>query len=335
MSIFVDKNEENDVVGFVKDIQNEVYRGFNFGLLSKLNTALYGLNTGMYYLIAGMPKSGKTTILLQIIFAVLLGLKEETDKVEFVYFELEINRRMFKAKFISLAIFVLSRGTVIPLTSILKMGGNGLTEEQVAVIAEYQPILDRMLNCIRFVPKKEVSTPALFKTKCLDIINYNEGKTTVFIIDHISILGSNRKEKIDELSEFIVDLKNEYSDCSLFIALQQANRKMYDPARRQMDGENIQFTGDDLKDTANTLQDCDVCISMFNVYELSNITKMSGYEVERCFGGLRRIDFVKHRYGTLYWIRVFLAGGVFFTELEEPSEEEYEKINKVNDLWQN
>ena len=335
MSIFVDKNEESDVVRFVENIQNEMFRGFNFILLKKLNTALYGLNTGMYYLIAGMPQSGKTTVILQIIFGVLMSLENDTDRAEFVYFELEINQRIFKAKFISLAVFVLSRGVTISVNSILKLGGEGLTEKEIAVIAEHQPMLDRMLNRIRYVPKKQVSTAALFKAKCCDIIEYNEGKTTVFIIDHISILGSNKKEKIDDMSEAIVEMKNEYLNSTLFIVLQQVNRKMYNTARRQMDGENIQLTGDDLKDTSNTLQDCDVCISMFNPYELKDLTKTSGYELQRCFGGFRRIDFIKHRYGTLYWIRVFLAGGVFFTELEEPSEEEYEKINKVNDLWQN
>lgn len=336
MSIFVEENESSDVVGFIKKIQEEEFKGFQFGLLPKLNDAMSGFNTGFYYLIAGMSKSGKTTLLVQMVFASLLNLFKEnrTKDVEFVYFELEINRTILKAKIISLAIFVLTKGeTCININAILKFGNEKLTEEEISVIAEHQPTLDVLLSTIRFVSKQEVKIPSLFASKCENILSYNEGKTTTFIIDHISILGSNDKKKMDEISEAIVDLKNRYRKESIFIVLQQANRRMYDISRRQMDGDNLQFTAEDLKDTGNTLQDCDVCITIYNPYELSSITKMSGYELDRCFGSLRRIDFIKQRYGALFMIRFFMSNGTFITELENASEEEYTKIETIQNLW--
>ena len=338
MSIFYTEDELVSIVDEVYENQTREYRGVRIPHLAKLDGAILGLNTGLYYLWAGMSRSGKTTLLIQMMFSVLYGSlqKNALDNVQYVYFELEINKNMLIAKFTSLAIFILSKGEwSISVPKLLKFGNVGLSDNQMQIVEKYAHLIDPMLNRIRFVKKRTVNTTAKFIGECESILDRNgENITTLFAIDHIGKLCSSKKERMDEVSDAIVDLKNEYSQNAIFNVLQQANRSMYGTDRRKLDGTNIGFQPDDLKGTGNTMEDCDVCIAIHNPYELKDQTMMDGFELSRCSNGIRRMDFIKSRYGATYSIIFFMAGGTYIYELGTPSDEEYSNIHKLNLTWQ-
>ncbi len=95
---------------------------------------------------------------------------------------------------------------------------------------------------------------------------YYKNRKTIIIVDHIALVkkerGFNSKETIDKLSEYFVELRNDYGP--LIIATQQFNRDMAKTDRLKFSGNQLKPDRSDFKDSGNTAQDCNMLWALFN-----------------------------------------------------------------------
>jgi hypothetical protein len=104
---------------------------------------------------------------------------------------------------------------------------------------------------------------------------YYKNRKTIIIVDHIALVkkerGFNGKETIDKLSEYFVELRNNYGP--LIIATQQFNRDLNKTDRLKFSGNMLKPDRSDFKDSGNTAQDCNMLWALFNPSIFPHITK--------------------------------------------------------------
>lgn len=125
----------------------------------------------------------------------------------------------------------------------------------------------------------------------------NIEKTTIIITDTIRKLPPERdfgmKQTVDKYLEYQVELRDM---CGFtFVDIVHTNRNITAVERMKYAGEYLYPTGDDLKDTGNLSEDCNVLITMFNPNdEKYNLTKHFGIELGS-YPNYRSIHIVESR----------------------------------------
>ena len=88
----------------------------------------------------------------------------------------------------------------------------------------------------------------------------------VVVMDHLRKLiperGFNRKEVIDKMIEYFVELRNLLG--WTFVVVQHTNRNLSSLDRIKFFDDEIYPTSDDIKDSGNLAEECDYLLSMFN-----------------------------------------------------------------------
>lgn len=88
-------------------------------------------------------------------------------------------------------------------------------------------------------------------------------KLIIGIVDHVGLVmpkpGENKKSEIDAISAYAVTLRERCG--TSFLMLQQENRNSSNMDRRK--AEMTECSAEDLKDTGNTYNDCEVCIGIY------------------------------------------------------------------------
>ena len=92
----------------------------------------------------------------------------------------------------------------------------------------------------------------------------NPDQYVIVVVDHVGLCvpesGSTKKQEIDTISQYAVGLRER---CQVsFFMLQQENRNSSNMDRRKMD--MTECSSEDLKDTGNTYNDCEVCIGVYH-----------------------------------------------------------------------
>jgi replicative DNA helicase len=105
------------------------------------------------------------------------------------------------------------------------------------------------------------------------------------------ILGPD-KESIDTVSKYFVWFRNTTS--LSFVMIQQLNRAKDNPDR--IKANMLEPMLSDWKDSGNTIQDCNVAISIFSPYN-SQMNEHRGYSIARLKDRYRDIAILKNRYG--------------------------------------
>lgn len=132
------------------------------------------------------------------------------------------------------------------------------------------------------------------------IIGYkpnNPKKKLIVITDTIRKLKLERgflmKQNVDKFLEYQVELRDW---CGMtFVDIIHTNRGIAAVDRMKFSGEYIYPTGDDLKDTGNLSEDCNVLMTMFNPNdEKYGLTKHFGYELDS-YPNYRSIHIVESR----------------------------------------
>lgn len=132
----------------------------------------------------------------------------------------------------------------------------------------------------------------------------NPEQYVIVVVDHVGLCvpetGNSKKQEIDLISQYAVNLRER---CQVsFFMLQQENRNSANMDRRKMD--MTECSSEDLKDTGNTFNDCQVCLGVY--YPLKHKLKTHrGYPIinDTCsdFKGLRdryrAICLIKNRMG--------------------------------------
>lgn len=122
-------------------------------------------------------------------------------------------------------------------------------------------------------------------------------KTTIIITDTIRKLPPERdfgmKQTVDKYLEYQVELRD--TCLFTFVDIVHTNRNITAIERMKFAGEYLYPTGDDLKDTGNLSEDCNVLITMFNPNdEKYNLDKHFGIVLEN-YPNYRSIHIVESR----------------------------------------
>lgn len=241
------------------------------------------ISKGTMYLIGAEPSGGKTSFTLDqfMIYPLkyYLEMKDEIDiKLDIIYFCMERSQVMNTAKMISKFIFE-DTGILIPVKKIMGRKKEKLTEGELELIKQYEPLVEEFSKHLKVVEGvKDVSYMGKFMNDYADkhgkikkitdddgeIIHeyepHHPNHITLIIVDHIGLMG-REKDKLDEFSTLMRKSKDFYKFSPIII--QQLNRNIADNGRKSSKNKPKLS---DFEGTAGTQQDAEVVIVVYNPY---------------------------------------------------------------------
>lgn len=223
-----------------------------------------GIEQGKYYLISGITKSAKTQLTSYLfLYNSVLYAYNNPNKIslKIFYYPLEETPDAIILRFMSFLLYNISGKTVRKSPADLKSTNeNNIIEEEVLTTLEsekYQKILEFFESVVEFrterhpygiyKPLKEYADNNGIKhTKTINIIDNFTGEvnpTEAFdyyvpnnpkeyvmaIVDHISLIesekGKDLRQSINQLSEYMIILRNRYNYIPVIIQQQSTNQK--------------------------------------------------------------------------------------------------------------
>ena len=265
-------------------------KGQNTGLstgIPKLDEYTGGVRRGVYTLIFGLSGSGKSSLVLYSY--IYRPLKDNPDSnIKLVYYSLEMSAEILLSKLLCLYIYE-TFGKVIPYTKLMSWQ-EILSDEDydyvlkgrkwLASISDKLIIIDKYLNNKNFYHSlmnllEEWGTfQEIDKGNRTIYIKHDPMQLVQVVIDHLGLVtpvdGHSKKAEMDLISSYCVSLREK---CQVsFVILQQENRNSADMDRRK--AGLTECSPEDLKDTGNTYNDCEVCIGVY--YPLKFKVKQHG-----------------------------------------------------------
>lgn len=224
--------------------------GKNKGLstgLPKLDSIIGGLQQSRYYCISGATSSGKTALVLYMIYRILKDYPDEP--VNFVYFSLEIGSEILLSKLMGLYLAE-EQGRILTINDILSLD-KIISDADLELLAKAKKWLEKIENKL-YIFDKGLSARILYKDliplleswgKMIDVdgktryIKDNPKQRVFVITDHISLArpeeGRTLKAEIDLISAYYVTLKRRFYISP--IVLMQQNRDSSSMDRRKAD----------------------------------------------------------------------------------------------------
>lgn len=294
-------------------------QGKNIGLktgIEKLDKYTGGIQRGIYTLIFGLSGAGKSAVALYMIYRTL---KDNPEKdIKYIYFSLEMSSELLLAKLMCLYMYE-EFGVVISYTELMSWE-TILSDEKYEYIQKSKAWLSEISNNL-LIFDKALTAKSFYRTvkglleewgtftKSEDgrrelYHKYNPEQYVIVVVDHVGLCvpetGSTKKQEIDTISQYAVGLRER---CQVsFFMLQQENRNSSNMDRRKMD--MTECSSEDLKDTGNTYNDCEVCIGVYHPLK-HKLKNHRGYpiitDVGSDFKGLRdryrSLCLIKNRQG--------------------------------------
>lgn len=293
--------------------------GYSTGI-QKLDEYVGGIRPAVYTLIFGLSGAGKSALALYSY--IYRPLKDNPDKdIKLIYYSLEMGAEILLSKLLCLYIYE-EFGKIIPYTNLMSWQ-KPLSEE------DYQYAL-KGKEWLKSIEKKLIIYDKALNNKSFyhSIMTLLEewgtfeevegGNRTIYIknnpeqlvqvvIDHISLVtpvdGHTRKAEMDLVSSYCVSIREK---CRVaFVILQQENRNSADMDR--VKAKMTESSANDLKDSGNMLNDCEVCIGVYFPLKFK-VKNHLGYPIicedtgqQNSFLGLRdryrSLCLIKNRYG--------------------------------------
>lgn len=254
-------------------------KGKNIGLktgIPKLDKYTGGIQKGRYTLVFGLSGSGKSSYVLYS--TIYRPLRDYADKdIKLVYYSLEMSEEVLLAKLLCLYIYE-EFNYVIPYTDLMSwqsilddksyeyvVKGRAWLEE----IQQKLIIFDKNL-CARTFYKSMMSLLETWGTfeesedgRRKIYKENNPEQLVLVVVDHLGLCipetGHTKKEEMDLISQYAVTLRER---CQVsFYMLQQENRNSANMERRKAD--MTECSSEDLKDTGNPYNDCQICIGVY------------------------------------------------------------------------
>lgn len=334
------------MIGIVEQLYQKIQEGRegkNLGLktgLSKIDWYTGGFQKGVYKLIFGQSGSAKSSfVIYSDIYRIL---RDYPDKdIVHVYFSLEMSSNVLLAKILNLYLAEVY-GIEISYMELLSIKST-LDDQKYQYILLAKAWLESVSSKLIIFDKQLHSSS--FYASMKDLLKQwgrfdtsPDGNRTIYtpnnpdriinvVIDHMGLLspqkGRNKKEEIDECSKYCVWFR-EVCGVSFDIVMQE-NRNAGNMDRRKADLS--ESTAEDIKDSGNCFNDCNVCIAMY--YPLKyQLTTYRGYNVIGDNGlgsAIRSAILLKNRFGNAF--KVFPLGfqgstGKFI-ELPKPDKIDY------------
>jgi len=273
-------------------------QGLNKGLphgFNRLVEYIPGIQQGTYYLIAAESSVGKSafannTFVFNPIDWYLANKQNTNIKIQVHYYSFEISKEMLLYKAACRNIWM-KYGVLLDINYILSRGKNRISEEHYDLVVNSLDYFDELNDILKICDTPENPTGVWYKELkyagengsgiqsvnnnfdfVSDYVPNDPNLYTIVLIDHISLSKKERgfqtKEIIDKLSEYMIILRNK---CNFIpVVVQQLNRAGNDPTRMRTGKMEPMLS--DLKDSGNTVADCNVCLSLFSPirYEMEN-----------------------------------------------------------------
>lgn len=316
-----------------------------------------GIQQGTYYLIGAESSVGKSAFANNsFVFNPIdwyLANKNETNiKLKIHYFSFEIAQDLMLYKAACRKIWM-DYGLLFDINYILSRGKNRISDEHYDLVINTLDYFDELSDLLDIYDVPENPTGIYYKllenavkngiNSTMDnlftqpYVAKNPNVYDIIVIDHISLIRKERgfttKDLIDKLSEYLILLRNKFN--YIPVVIQQLNRAGNDPLRMKMG--RIEPMLSDFKDSGNTIQDCNIALSLFSPirYEME---EHRGYNIAPHSGGLgaryRSLSILKNRDGEsdkMVGLQ-FLGEVGHFSELKrakEMSSEDYTKVNQI------
>ena len=297
-------------------------KGQNIGIstgLPKLDKYVGGVQKGIYTLLFGGSGAGKSTYALYCYIYRPLKDNPNAD-IKIIYDSLEMSAEILLAKLLCMYIYE-EYGCIIPYSDLLSWT-DILGDEPYEYVLKGEQWLKSIVDKNLIIYDKSLNASRFYKTSMElleqwgEFIESEDGRRKIYIkrnpqqiilriVDHLGLVtpaeGRNKKDEMDLVSAYAVTLREK---CNMsFLILQQENRNAADMDRRKADMSEP--SAEDLKQTGNTYNDCDVCIGIYNPLK-HKIKTYRGFKIiienaTNAFIGLRdryrSLVIIKNRYG--------------------------------------
>ena len=287
-------------------------QGFSMGL-PKLEGVIDGVCSSTYTLIFAGTGNGKSSLALYSYVYRPIVEHLDDNKFKCTYFSLEMSAKTILARLLCLHIFDTYGISLSPKEIFSRRKNYVLCDEYYNLILECKPWLEKVHKILKIYDKTCNSNYLFNKlvaelrtTGTIDIdtsgdemeIHYVANDPELIhtvVIDHIGLVkakASELKSEIDAVSRVLVMLRNA---CGISpVVIMQINRASGDMERRKQGLNNL--TLNDIKDSGNPAQDCEVAISIFNPHR-EKLGSYGGYDIKRLEDNFRVITVQKARDG--------------------------------------
>lgn len=324
-----------------------------------------GIEQGKYYLISGITKSAKTQLTSYLfLYNSVLYAYNNPNKIslKIFYYPLEETPDAIILRFMSFLLYNISGKTVRKSPADLKSTNeNNIIEEEVLTTLEsekYQKILEFFESVVEFrterhpygiyKPLKEYADNNGIKhTKTINIIDNFTGEvnpTEAFdyyvpnnpkeyvmaIVDHISLIesekGKDLRQSINQLSEYMIILRNRYNYIPVIIQQQSTETSNLEAFK----ANKIRPTMAGLSDSKYTAKDCNVFLGITNPHSFE-LPDYLGYDISKLKSSIRFLEVVLNRDGQSNGVIALYFDGCtnYFKEMPVPSDKV--KIQEIID----
>lgn len=339
------------------------YQGLANGL-ERTNKLIFGVQRSCYTLLGGLSGSAKTTLVDYMIINALEDAEAKQIPINVFYWCLEIDETTKKCNWLSVLIYKKYDRVITP-EKIKGLGDNRLTDEELQLVEDVIPDLNKLFNKInwffestnptgvyntlwQFMQNRGKFEKEAYKDadgnsheRIIKFIPTNPEEYNIVVGDHLALFKTERgftlKQNIDKLSEYSVVLRNLFSVS--FYWLQQFNQSLNAIDRQKHKGVDISPSQTDFKDTTNPYTDADVVLGLMNAHQMDMDTCL-GYSINK-----RSEPYsLKHRFRMLKIVKnrlsrdnvavglLFLAEAGSFEELPKPADITPEYAARINNL---
>ena len=337
----------------VNDLYKEIEKGVsgeNVGLktgLPKVDWYTGGFQKSMYRLIFGKSGSGKTSLTTYTLYRTL---KDYPDK-NFVhlYFSMEMRGTVLLAKLLNLYLWE-TYGLEVSFMDIFSIR-EPLPQHIYSKVLEAKAWLDEVSKKI-VIYDSRMNADFLY-AKIMEFLEQHgkfteseDGKRKIYIsndptliinviIDHGGLFqpskGRTKKEEIDMASAYLVRFR-EVCGISIDFLLQE-NRTAGTSDRLKMDMSEP--TLDDVKESGNPGNDCNICIAVYNPLDYK-LKTYRGYQIigeDGLGSAMRGLLILKSRFGSAHKAIpcAFMGSNGLFEELPNPDNVNYSKYQSWKD----
>lgn len=286
-----------------------IYMGYQ-----RLYEYIPGIQKATYYLVGGETSSGKSAFVDSSFVYNPYDYVINNDsgiKLKIIYFSLEIEKEIKITKAISRKIYF-DYGCITDVNFILSRGKNRISQEIYDAVLKQKDYFCKMEDVLTMIdtnvnPTAIWSYLSKYSQENGEWVVSEDGYTrnyiekdeklyTIIVIDHASLMkkerGFSTKENIDELSGYLITLRNK---CKFIpVVVSQFNRSISSADRFKIDMVLPQLS--DFKYTSNISEDANVIMALFSPARY-DIPEFRGYDIAALRNNFRSLSILKNRDG--------------------------------------
>lgn len=320
-------------------------QGFTMGM-PKLEEIVDGNTAETYTLIYAGTGNGKSSFALYSYVYRPIVEHFNDDKFRVTYFSLEMSKITVLARLLSLHLFDEYGVNISPKEIFSRKKNYILCDEYYQLVKESMPWLDKLCEKVIIYDATcnadYIYQHLISNLKLTGEFKKIDGKTVYVpndpelihnvVIDHIGLVkpsaGNSLKDEIDAVSRVLVQLRNETKISP--VVIMQINRESGNIERRKQGLNNL--TLNDVKDSGNPTQDCNIAISIFNPFR-EKLASYNKYDIKKLEDSFRVLTVQKARDGASsveIGVNFFGRNG-YWHELPRPDEiNDYDKYLTPN-----